>query len=255
MRFQTSCWTIRNPAIQVPAIEPEPPRVAVFQPLRLPLARRRVPDDLGEAEALADRVQHVEELELQLAALQPFLDHLGAINVGRVVGGGLDRFGDEFGHARELGVGVEVGGAVKNVLAIACGLADGLGLGDNCRAALITRGLAEMMRLGAALGADPRTLTGLAGVGDLVLTCTGDLSRNRRFGMALARGGSVDSAVAEIGQVVEGIEAAREVGHLAERWSVELPISEQVHGILYRGWSAEKGVRVLLERDLKAENA
>lgn len=151
--------------------------------------------------------------------------------------------------------GVELGGAVKNVLAIACGLADGLELGDNCRAALITRGLAEMMRLGEALGADPRTLNGLAGMGDLVLTCTGDLSRNRRFGMALARGAGVEAAVAEIGQVVEGIEAAREVKHLAERWGVELPISEQVHGILYQGWSASKGVRVLLEREQKPENA
>ncbi len=152
-------------------------------------------------------------------------------------------------------VGAELGGALKNVLAVACGIADGLGLGSNTRAALITRGLAEMMRLGKALGADPLTLTGLAGVGDLVLTCTGDLSRNRQLGMALARGQGLEQAVAEIGQVVEGIKTAEEAMRLADRHQVEMPITEQVHGILFKGWSAEKGVRVLMERGLKPESA
>jgi glycerol-3-phosphate dehydrogenase (NAD(P)+) len=152
-------------------------------------------------------------------------------------------------------VGAELGGALKNVLAVACGIADGLGLGSNTRAALITRGLAEMMRLGKALGADPLTLTGLAGVGDLVLTCTGDLSRNRQLGMALARGRGLDEAVAEIGQVVEGVKTAEEAMRLAQRHQVEMPITEQVHGILFKGWSAEKGVRVLMERGLKPEAA
>lgn len=152
-------------------------------------------------------------------------------------------------------VGAELGGALKNVLAVACGIVDGLGLGSNTRAALITRGLAEMMRLGKALGADPLTLTGLAGVGDLVLTCTGDLSRNRQLGMALARGKDRDQAVAEIGQVVEGIGTAEEAMRLAERHGVEMPITEQVYGILFKGWSAEKGVRVLMERGLKPEKA
>ena len=150
-------------------------------------------------------------------------------------------------------VGAELGGAIKNVLAVACGMADGLGLGDNTRAALITRGLAEMRRLGRALGADDHTLMGLAGVGDLVLTCTGDQSRNRRLGLALGQERSVDEAMAEIGQVVEGIKTAEEVMRLAERAGVEMPIAEQVHGILFRGWSARKGVQVLMERDLKAE--
>ncbi|QOC24031.1 NAD(P)-dependent glycerol-3-phosphate dehydrogenase [Wenzhouxiangella sp. AB-CW3] len=150
-------------------------------------------------------------------------------------------------------VGAELGGAIKNVLAVACGMVDGLGLGSNTRAALITRGLAEMMRLGQALGADPRTLMGLAGIGDLVLTCTGDLSRNRRLGLALGQGKSRDQAVAEIGQVVEGIKTAEEVMRLAEKAGVEMPISEQVHGILYKGWSAKKGVQVLMERELKRE--
>ncbi len=150
-------------------------------------------------------------------------------------------------------VGAELGGAIKNVLAVACGMADGLELGSNTRAALITRGLAEMMRLGQALGGDPRTLMGLAGIGDLVLTCTGDLSRNRRLGLALGQGRSRDEAEAEIGQVVEGIKTSEEVMRLAERTGVEMPISEQVHGILFKGWNARKGVQVLMERDLKRE--
>lgn len=150
-------------------------------------------------------------------------------------------------------VGAQLGGAVKNVLAIACGMADGLGLGNNTRAALITRGLAEMMRLGEAMGCEARTLTGLAGMGDLVLTCTGDASRNRTFGLALGRGASMDEALAEIGQVVEGISAAEEVMRAAARVQVEMPISEQVHGILFKGWNAAKGVRVLMEREPKAE--
>ncbi len=150
-------------------------------------------------------------------------------------------------------VGAELGGAIKNVLAVACGMADGMSLGANTRAALITRGLAEIMRLGKALKADPRTLMGLAGIGDLVLTCTGDLSRNRRLGLALGRGQSIEEAKAEIGQVVEGIKTAEETMRLAERHGVEMPITEQVHGILFKGWSARKGVTMLMERDLKRE--
>ncbi|MDT8449466.1 MAG: NAD(P)H-dependent glycerol-3-phosphate dehydrogenase [Wenzhouxiangellaceae bacterium] len=150
-------------------------------------------------------------------------------------------------------VGAQLGGAVKNVLAIACGMADGLGLGNNTRAALITRGLAEMMRLGVALGGRERTLMGLAGLGDLVLTCTGDASRNRQFGLALGRGAHADRAMQEIGQVVEGYHAAEEVMRAAARGGVEMPISEQVHGILFRGWSPARGVKVLMERELKAE--
>ncbi len=149
--------------------------------------------------------------------------------------------------------GAELGGALKNVLAVACGIADGLGLGGNTRAALITRGLAEMMRLGRALGASPMTLTGLAGVGDLVLTCTGDLSRNRRLGLALAEGKSLDQAVAEIGQVVEAVRTTEEAMRLAARYQVEMPITEQVHGILFEGWSARKGVQMLMQRELKPE--
>ena len=151
-------------------------------------------------------------------------------------------------------IGSQIGGAVKNVMAIGCGMADGLGLGQNTRAALITRGLAEMMRLGVAMGGQERTMTGLAGLGDLVLTCTGDASRNRKFGLALGRGADIDTALKEVGQVVEGYHAADEVMRAAERAAVEMPISEQVHGILYRGWSAARGVQVLMEREQKAED-
>jgi glycerol-3-phosphate dehydrogenase (NAD(P)+) len=150
-------------------------------------------------------------------------------------------------------VGAELGGSLKNVLAVATGICDGMGLGNNARAALITRGLAEMMRLGRVLGARERTLTGLAGMGDLVLTCTGDLSRNRRLGLALGAGESVDAAVAGIGQVVEGVKTAIEVRRLAQRHGVEMPISEQVYGIIHEGWNPYQCLRDLLSREQKQE--
>ena len=152
-------------------------------------------------------------------------------------------------------IGVELGGSVKNVLAVATGICDGMGLGNNARAALITRGLAEMMRLGRALGAKPRTLTGLTGVGDLVLTCTGDLSRNRQLGLALGAGKTVDEAVAEIGQVVEGVKTAAEIWRLAGRLGVDMPISEQVYGIIHKGRDPNQSVRELLAREPKSETA
>lgn len=152
-------------------------------------------------------------------------------------------------------VGAELGGAIKNVLAVATGIGDGMGLGDNARAALITRGLAEMMRLGQALGAQRETMTGLAGMGDLVLTCTGDLSRNRRLGLALGRGDSIEQALADIGQVVEGVGAAEEVHRLAGQHQLSMPISEQIYGILHLGWNPEESVRRLLARQQKAEHA
>jgi glycerol-3-phosphate dehydrogenase (NAD(P)+) len=150
-------------------------------------------------------------------------------------------------------VGAELGGSVKNVLAIATGMCDGMGLGDNARAALVTRGLAEMMRLGRALDAREQTLMGLAGMGDLVLTCTSDLSRNRRLGLALGAGRSVEEAVAEIGQVVEGVKTAAEIWRLAQRCGVEMPISEQVYGIVHEGWNPRQCLRDLLSREQKTE--
>jgi glycerol-3-phosphate dehydrogenase (NAD(P)+) len=152
-------------------------------------------------------------------------------------------------------IGAELGGSVKNVLAIATGICDGMGLGNNARAALITRGLAEMMRLGRALGARESTLTGLTGMGDLVLTCTGDLSRNRRLGLALGAGQTVEDAVREIGQVVEGVNTSTEIHRLAKRHGIEMPISEQVYGILHEGRDPYRCLRRLLEREQKHETA
>ncbi|MGD2127972.1 MAG: NAD(P)H-dependent glycerol-3-phosphate dehydrogenase [Lysobacterales bacterium] len=152
-------------------------------------------------------------------------------------------------------IGAELGGSVKNVLAVATGICDGMRLGDNARAALITRGLAEMMRLGRAIGARESTLIGLAGMGDLVLTCTGDLSRNRRLGLALGSGKSVQQAVDEIGQVVEGVKTSEEVWRLARRHQVEMPISEQVYGIIHEGRDPYACLRELLSREQKRETA
>ena len=149
--------------------------------------------------------------------------------------------------------GVEIGGAVKNVLAIGVGIADGLQLGANTRAALITRGLAEIMRLGEALGGNRDTLMGLAGMGDLVLTCTDNQSRNRRMGLALASGKSVAAACEEIQQVVEGVRVAPEVQRLARRLNVEMPITEQVVRILSGEATPVEGVKALAGRPQKAE--
>ena len=151
-------------------------------------------------------------------------------------------------------VGVEVGGAVKNVLAIGAGISDGLGFGANTRIALINRGLAEMTRLGVALGAQTETFLGLAGMGDLVLTCTDDLSRNRRMGLALAAGKSIDEAQTEIQQVVEGVLAAKAVEQVAASTGVEMPICHQIYRILYEDASPREAVGALMARSLKAEN-
>ncbi len=151
--------------------------------------------------------------------------------------------------------GVELGGAMKNVLAIAAGIADGLGFGANTRAALITRGLAELMRLGVAIGGQQETFMGLTGLGDLVLTCTDDQSRNRRAGLALARGLSVEAALGEIGQAVEGVGTAPEILGLARDHGVEMPITEQVCQVLYEGLAPQAAVEALLSREQKAERA
>ncbi len=150
-------------------------------------------------------------------------------------------------------VGVEVGGAVKNVLAIGTGIADGMGYGANTRIALITRGLAEMTRLGVALGARQETFMGLAALGDLVLTCTDDHSRNRRFGLAIASGKSPADAQRAIGQVVEGVLAARAVRLVAARAKVEMPIAEQVYAVLHEGADVRAAVRALMGRDIRQE--
>lgn len=150
-------------------------------------------------------------------------------------------------------LGAELGGAMKNVLAVATGVADGMQLGLNARAGLITRGLNEMLRLNQALGGKAETLMGLAGLGDLVLTCTGDLSRNRRLGLALGRGQSIEDAVREIGQVVESVQTADEVMRQAQRAGVELPISSAVRDVLHGRLTPSDGLRQLLAREQKPE--
>jgi len=149
-------------------------------------------------------------------------------------------------------IGAEVGGAMKNVIAIGAGVSDGLGFGANARVALITRGLAEMMRLGQALGGEAETLTGLAGMGDLVLTCTDDQSRNRRFGLAMAAGSTVEQAQEGIG-LVEGALAAREVCRVGERLGIDLPISKEIYAMVYEGVSPAQAAENLLARDRKEE--
>ena len=150
-------------------------------------------------------------------------------------------------------MGVEIGGAVKNALAVGAGLSDGLGFGANTRVALITRGLAEMTRLGVALGAQADTFMGLAGLGDLVLTCTDDQSRNRRFGLLLAGGLAPAAALAKIGQAVEGYAAARAIRGVAAGAGVEMPLCEMVYRVLYEGLPAREAVRALMSRPIKAE--
>jgi glycerol-3-phosphate dehydrogenase (NAD(P)+) len=151
--------------------------------------------------------------------------------------------------------GVEVGGAVKNILAIATGVVDGMGLGLNARAALITRGLAEITRLGAALGGRTETFMGLTGVGDLILTCTGDLSRNRKVGLGLAQGKKLDTIVAELGHVAEGVRCAQAVRQLAAERGIDMPITNAVAGVLFDGVSPQDMVGRLLARDPRDENA
>lgn len=150
-------------------------------------------------------------------------------------------------------VGVQIGGAVKNVIAIAAGISDGLGLGLNARAALITRGLAEMTRLAVLLGADPLTLSGLPGLGDLILTCTGELSRNRRLGLEIAQGKKLEEIVGATRMVAEGVKNSRAVHLLAENLGVDMPIVKEMHEVLYRGKRPSDAVRDLMRRSLKAE--
>lgn len=150
-------------------------------------------------------------------------------------------------------IGLEIGGAAKNVMAIAAGIADGLGYGANTRAALITRGLNEISRLSHKLGAEKQTIMGLSGLGDLLLTCTDDQSRNRRMGLAIGKGKTIEQAETEIQQVVEGVQAARQIHTLAQELRVEMPIVEQVYQVLYQGLTPQKAVQNLLTRDYKSE--
>ncbi|MCE9680506.1 NAD(P)H-dependent glycerol-3-phosphate dehydrogenase [Shewanella sp. AS1] len=156
-------------------------------------------------------------------------------------------------YANDDFIGLQLGGAVKNVIAISAGMSDGIGFGANARTALITRGLVELTRLGEAIGAQASTFMGMAGLGDLVLTCTDNQSRNRRFGLALGQGQDVETAQAEIGQVVEGYRNTKEVYTLAKRLGVEMPITEQVYRVLYQGGTPHEAAKALLAREKKSE--
>ncbi|WP_434927709.1 NAD(P)H-dependent glycerol-3-phosphate dehydrogenase [Shewanella sp. HL-SH8] len=156
-------------------------------------------------------------------------------------------------YANDDFTGIQLGGAVKNVIAIGAGMSDGIGFGANARTALITRGLVELSRLGEAIGADASTFMGMAGLGDLVLTCTDNQSRNRRFGLALGQGKDVITAQEEIGQVVEGYRNTKEVFTLAKRLGVEMPITEQIYQVLYQGKAPVEAAKELLSRDKKSE--
>jgi glycerol-3-phosphate dehydrogenase (NAD(P)+) len=151
-------------------------------------------------------------------------------------------------------IGVEMGGALKNVIAIAAGISDGLGFGLNARSALITRGLAEISRIAVAMGANPLTLMGLSGLGDLVLTCTGDLSRNRRVGLELGKGRKLEEVLADMTQVAEGVKTARSARDLSRKVGVELPICDQVYAIMYEGKSPRRAVVELMTRAPKRED-
>src|SRR3712207_1792306 len=150
-------------------------------------------------------------------------------------------------------VGCELGGAVKNVIALACGMAEGMGFGDNTKASLITRGLAEMARLGAALGADPMTFAGLAGLGDLGATCTSPLSRNRTVGEQLGRGRTLDEVIGEMKMVAEGVKSSRSILDLATKHDVEMPITEHVARVVHEGMTPKDMLRSLMSRGAKAE--
>jgi glycerol-3-phosphate dehydrogenase (NAD(P)+) len=150
-------------------------------------------------------------------------------------------------------IGMEISGALKNIVAIAAGICDGLGYGTNTRAALITRGLAEITRLGVKMGAQPLTFSGLAGLGDLVLTCTGDLSRNRQVGLKLGQGQRIDEIVAEMEMVAEGVKTTKSAWNLAQRERVEMPILEQVYQVIYEDLDCDQAVKTLLARSLKEE--
>lgn len=187
-------------------------------------------------------------------AMEVALGHPGAITVASK----HSEFADELANALQSEyfltytsddiTGVEIGGAVKNVMAIAAGIADGMGFGTNTRAALITRGLNEIMRLGVAMGGQRETFMGLSGMGDLILTCSDDQSRNRRFGLALGRGMDVESAHNSISQVVEGIGTARSVYMLSQEHQVNMPITEQVYRVIYEGQSPRTAVQILMNR-------
>jgi glycerol-3-phosphate dehydrogenase (NAD(P)+) len=228
--------------LDVPATPGFPAGVALAHQVLAP--RWPAPVGIVSGPSFAEEVARGLPTAVTVAATD---DALAARVAGLLHGGALRAY-----ESDDI-AGVEVGGAVKNVLAIAAGASDGLGFGHNARAALITRGLAETGRLSEALGGRRETLMGLAGLGDLVLTCTGDLSRNRRVGLGLARGRPLPDVLAELGHVAEGVPAAAMARRLARHYGLDMPICEAVHGVLYEGLPPKQAVESLLRREPRAE--
>jgi glycerol-3-phosphate dehydrogenase (NAD(P)+) len=228
--------------LEVPATAAAPAGVAL--PHQVLAARWPAPVGVVSGPSFAEEVARGLPTAVAIAATDAQL----AARVGELLRGDTMR-----AYESDDIAGVEVGGAVKNVLAIAAGASDGLGFGYNARAALITRGLAETGRLSAVLGGRRETLMGLAGLGDLVLTCTGDLSRNRRVGLALARGGALPEILVELGHVAEGVAAARAVRRLAAHHKLDMPIADAVYGVLYENLAPRDAVLALLRREPRAE--
>jgi glycerol-3-phosphate dehydrogenase (NAD(P)+) len=237
-------------------IEPDATLVSLMKGIELGTLLRMSEVVVEVAGVPADRVVVLTgpNLAPEIAAGQPTASVVACSDLGRA---GLVQRAVATGYFRPYTnadvVGCELGGAVKNVIALAYGMASGLGLGDNTRATLVTRGLAETARLGQALGADPRTFSGLAGLGDLVATCSSPLSRNHRFGEHLGRGDSLAEAQAATRQTAEGVKSCRSIRDLARRHGIEMPITEQVELVCHEGVPPTVAVRALMSRDMKAE--
>jgi glycerol-3-phosphate dehydrogenase (NAD(P)+) len=237
-------------------IEPDATLVSLMKGIELGTLMRMSEVIVEVAGVPEDRVVVLTgpNLSPEIAAEQPTASVMACTDLGRAA---LVQRAVATGYFRPYTnadvVGCELGGAVKNVIALAYGMASGLGLGDNTKATLVTRGLAEIARLGQALGADPRTFSGLAGLGDLVATCTSPLSRNHRFGEHLGRGDSLAEAQAATRQTAEGVKSCRSIRDLARRHGIEMPITEQVELVCHEGVPPTVAVRALMSRDMKAE--
>jgi glycerol-3-phosphate dehydrogenase (NAD(P)+) len=237
-------------------IEPDATLVSLMKGIELGTLMRMSEVVVETAGVPADRVVVLTgpNLAPEIAAEQPTASVVACSDLGRA---GLVQRAVATGYFRPYTnadvVGCELGGAVKNVIALAYGMASGLGLGDNTKATLVTRGLAETARLGQALGADPRTFSGLAGLGDLVATCSSPLSRNHRFGEHLGRGDSLAEAQKATRQTAEGVKSCRSIRDLARRHGIEMPITEQVELVCHEGVPPTVAVRALMSRDMKAE--
>ena len=247
-----------NLAAWAPAIPRDAVLVSLMKGIELGTTKRMSEVICEVADVATDRVAVVSgpNLAREIAAKQPAATVVACPDgeaAARLQGASLTRYFRPYTNTDV--VGCELGGAVKNVIALACGMAEGMGFGDNTKASLITRGLAEMARLGAALGADPTTFAGLAGLGDLVATCTSPLSRNRTVGEQLGRGRPLREIIDEMRMVAEGVKSSRSILDLATKHDVEMPITEHVAKVVHHGMTPEEMLRSLMSREAKPEKA